>query len=115
MSSVLVTNDLLFSSQAAGAATTAAVEIRVVGALDQLLDAEPRPALVLLDLSMPGLDPSADVPRVRAAMPGAAIVAYGPHVHEDRLQQARDAGCTEVLTRGQMHRDLDRVLRQYAP
>jgi hypothetical protein len=43
-----------------------------------------------------------------------AIVAYAPHVHEDRLRAATEAGCNEVLSRGQFDRQMDDILARYA-
>lgn len=40
------------------------------------------------------------------------IVAFGPHVHEAKLDAAVAAGCTKVLTRGQFHRDMVKVLAE---
>jgi CheY-like chemotaxis protein len=74
--------------------------------------------LVIIDLSTPGIDPADLVPRVRATVAGAVrIVAFGPHVHELKLAAARAAGCDDVVTRGQFHANLDRILAsvQHAP
>ena len=39
-----------------------------------------------------------------------SIVAFGPHVEREKLQQARDAGADEVLTRGHFDHHLDELL-----
>jgi CheY-like chemotaxis protein len=69
---------------------------------------EERPRLVLLDLTTPGLDPRALFDRLSEPRP--KVIAFGPHVHEDRLQAARDAGCNLVLPRGQFFVQLERFL-----
>lgn len=69
--------------------------------------------LVVLDLNVVGLDPGELVPRLRSQLPsGAAIVAFGPHVHESKLAAAADAGCDRVLSRGQFHARLDALLAE---
>ena len=69
------------------------------------------PALVILDLGMPGLDVRGVVARLRALrVPAAKIIAFGPHVHEALLQAARDAGCDTVLARGQFYARLDEIV-----
>ncbi|HEV2968407.1 MAG TPA: hypothetical protein VGY55_00370 [Pirellulales bacterium] len=91
--------------------------IRTVGsavALSEQVAAAEAPPFVLLDLNVPGLDPRQLVPDLRAAAsPPRAIVAYGPHVHEDRLAAATAAGCDEVLTRGQFNARMDEVLAKW--
>jgi hypothetical protein len=44
-----------------------------------------------------------------------AILAYGPHVHEDRLAAARAAGCDAVVSRGQLDREADSLLATLLP
>ena len=38
------------------------------------------------------------------------LVAWGPHVAKDLLQQARTAGADEVLTRGAMDHNMQEIL-----
>ena len=53
-----------------------------------------------------GDDLEALVKALRGHAPFAKILAFGPHVDEQRLDKARAAGCDKVLTRGQLVRDL---------
>jgi hypothetical protein len=57
----------------------------------------------LVDLTLDGLDVD-DLMQQLAVHEGEPprVIAYGPHVHEERLAQARAAGC-EVLTRGEFN------------
>lgn len=66
---------------------------------------------LFIDLETPDLDLPAIVSRAREARDDCLIVAYGPHVHEARLQAARDAGCDQVLSRGQFDRELPALLQ----
>ena len=45
------------------------------------------------------------VAELRAKAPHARIVAFGPHVDDELLQHARDAGADAVLPRSQFFRD----------
>jgi DNA-binding NarL/FixJ family response regulator len=45
------------------------------------------------------------VPEIRAHAPRARIVAFGPHVDDELLQRARDAGADAVMPRSQFFRD----------
>jgi hypothetical protein len=38
------------------------------------------------------------------------VVAFGPHVHEERLAAARNAGCDEVVSRGEFFARLDAIV-----
>jgi hypothetical protein len=48
---------------------------------------------------------SSEVDELRRALPGARIVAYGPHVDEDAATDARDAGADVVWPRSRFFRD----------
>lgn len=52
--------------------------------------------------------------RATDAQRAIRIVAFGPHVRRDLLQQARDAGADEVLTRGTFDHGLDVILLRLA-
>jgi CheY-like chemotaxis protein len=69
--------------------------------------------LVLIDLRLPGLDVAEFVGRVRGAKPQAArVVACGPHVHTHTLAAAAEAGCDEVITRGEFDRRIPSLLAE---
>ena len=98
---VVVTRDLMVSSQISGAARGAACEMQVAG------DSEAAAALsrvsgccgVLLDLTMPGVDLQQLLAGLSEARP--PVIAFGPHVHTTTLEAARAAGCDRVLSRGE--------------
>lgn len=108
---MLVSTDLMTTSKVDGAATRTEVSLRSVapGGAVELAQAE-LPGLVILDLSAPIADISQLVTDLRAAASKARIIAFGPHVHEVKLQAAQDAGCDQVLTRGQFHKQIDTLL-----
>ena len=117
MSVILLSADLSVSSAAVGAATRAGTTLKTAFDVATLLShvrAEPT-RLVIIDLGTPRIDPAQLVRDLRElADPQPRIVAFGPHVHEQKLAAARDAGCDEVLTRGQFHSNLDQVFRLVA-
>ncbi|MCE9547419.1 MAG: hypothetical protein K8T25_18260 [Planctomycetia bacterium] len=117
MTAVLLSRDLMTTSQSSGAAARASVPLVSVANIEQLEArclAEVVP-LVILDLSLPGLVPQDVVARLRAlATPPEQIIAFGPHVHSDRLAAAREAGCDEVLSRGQYHAQCEELLGRIA-
>jgi CheY-like chemotaxis protein len=70
--------------------------------------------LVIVDLTTPNLDIRDAVQRLRAASPApAAILAFAPHVQADRLRAAVQAGCDQVLTRGQFSREMSSWLARH--
>jgi DNA-binding response OmpR family regulator len=114
MSVVLLSADLSVSSASVGAAARAGTTLKTAFDVATLLShvrAEPT-RLVIIDLGTPRIDPAQLVRDLRE-LPGQnpRIVAFGPHVHEQKLAAARAAGCDEVLTRGQFHSHLDDIIR----
>jgi CheY-like chemotaxis protein len=114
---ILLTTDLLSLSPLAFAAQSAGGSLEAAASLEQLLVkvGQRRPSVVLIDLTLPGLDIASTISAVRNVAADEApilVVAYGPHVHEGRLEAARQAGCDRVLSRGQIHRDLANLLRE---
>ena len=117
MSILLLTSDLMVSSKVAAAGLRASREIDTAMSVDALLEravAKP-PTAVILDLSVPGLDLPPLVAQLRSGPQPPTIIAFAPHVHATLLDAAREAGCDQVLTRGDFHRRLDEVLANIAP
>jgi DNA-binding response OmpR family regulator len=114
----LLTADLLQSSQVAGAARLANARLRVFSSADALCAAlseaalpEEGARLVIVDLALPGLDIRALVERLQTLAAGKPrMLAFGPHVHTERLAAAREAGCDQVISRGQFHSQMDELL-----
>jgi hypothetical protein len=76
-------------------ATVPAVEF--VGDVDACAGAD----VVLVDLARFG----ADLPALRAALPSARLVCFGPHVDDAAADAARAAGADRVLARSRFFRD----------
>lgn len=108
---LLISRDVFFTSKITGTAARLGFRVKAVGnAREALADA---PAgtyrCIFLDLANPDLR----VSDVMAAMPAKArpkIVAFGAHVHTERLNEAREAGCDLVLVRGEFSSKLPELL-----
>ncbi|MBS0263503.1 MAG: response regulator [Planctomycetes bacterium] len=113
--SVLISRDLFFTSKVTGTAQALGISLRVVGSVAQALElvAERPCPCVLVDLADPGLDVTQLVQQLPSA-PGPRVVAFGSHVATARLEEARSAGCTEVLPRSRFSAELPELLKKYA-
>jgi CheY-like chemotaxis protein len=114
MSALLLSTDLMITSQATGAAQRAGCPLAAVSNAAQLLErlsTEPA-GLVIIDLASAKVDLPNLVEQLRAIPSAPKIVAFGPHVHADKLKAAHDAGCDNVLSRGQFHAQAEAIFRQ---
>jgi DNA-binding NarL/FixJ family response regulator len=108
---LFLTSDLMFSSRLVSAARAHGVAISLVAdqaALADKVAADCR--LALIDLSLDRLNLPAAVRAIRTGAPAAQVVAYGPHVDEAALADAKEAGCDQVLTRGQFNKQYAELL-----
>jgi hypothetical protein len=106
---LVAVRDLVFRSKIHAASERLGVPVRFAPRGTPLADAarEAGGGTVLADLSEPGV-----LEGVRAAkLAGARVVGFLGHLQEDLMRQAADAGVDEVLTRGEMVRRLDEILR----
>ena len=102
----------MFSSRVLGAAKSLGVAVQLVSnpaALAAKLAADCR--LVLVDLSLAGLELPAAIAAIRQISPQARVIAFGAHVDEAALESARQAGCDDVLSRGQFHKQYVELLQ----
>lgn len=113
---VYLTADLMFSSRVSAASSAAGVDVALAAnaaaAMSLLQDGRAR--LVLVDLTLDGLDVD-DFMQQLASHEGEppTVIAYGPHVHAERLAQARAAGC-EVLSRGEFNAQMAQIVARAA-
>ncbi len=108
-----LTNDLLFQSRFASIATAANVRLVADRTTDRLVakladDADVR--LVIVDLTLEVGDLAEAIASLKNRCPVAITIAYGPHVHEAKLQRATEAGFDQVMTRGQFDRQMQTLL-----
>ncbi len=110
---VLVSGDLMLGARVEGAArkcgltmvTAAGQTLAIAATADDC-------RAVLIDLRAPGLNIAELVEALRQQTAGLSIVACGPHVHAERLEAARQAGCDLVVTRGQLDREADAIFQR---
>jgi CheY-like chemotaxis protein len=116
MSDWMLSTDLVFSSRAAATARAAGRTLRIAATADALLQQVAEPVrLVIVDLTAPGCDVAQIVQQLRQQQPPPRVVAYAPHVMSGALERAREAGCDQVLTRGQFDKRLDQLLQADTP
>lgn len=114
MSVILLTSDLMVVSHVQGAAAQAGSAMQVAANAEQAaaLAQTSEARLLIIDLATPALDLAALVTRCKERLPAAPrIVAFGAHVHEERLAKAREAGCDDVMSRGQFFSQAGAIVR----
>lgn len=106
---LLVSPDLMATSRLAALGREHGARVETLRSLDEPVR-DCACDVVLLDLqAMPG-DPAVVITRLRGFVAGAdeagrpppRLVAFGPHVARQRLEDARAAGADEVLSRGEL-------------
>jgi DNA-binding NarL/FixJ family response regulator len=98
---VLLSADLMIQSKVNGALSSAGIAMQTAMSAAKLLEMETSGAVVVLDLTAPGMDPAELVAQLRGSLtPPASILAFGPHVQEAQLEAATAAGCDGVFHRG---------------
>lgn len=109
---LLVCDDLFFGTKVTGTARALGLRVDEVGTGEALAAAVgvDRPSLVLIDLSVAG-----PVAALTGVLPEGDerpyVVAFGSHVDTDRLREAREVGCDEVLPRSRFTAELPELLR----
>lgn len=106
---LLLSSDLMFQSRISSAARAAGKACVVDRSVTKLVERVAEPdtvSLVLVDLTLLSVDLTQDLPLIHQAFSNCKIVAYGPHVDVERLALAEESGADDVVTRGQMDRDL---------
>jgi CheY-like chemotaxis protein len=110
-----LTTDLVFPSRVAGVAQQLGARLETAASVQALLTklagSNSSESVVLLDLNSPVVDPAVIVPQLKAlSLPPKSIIAFGPHVHAEKLAAAKAAGCDFVLTRGQFDAQMASLL-----
>jgi CheY-like chemotaxis protein len=115
---IALVDDLMFLSRIREAAGGTGAGVRAVrGATDLLSAARDGGRLVLVDADSSRLPWAEAVGRLRAdpSLAPLPVVAFLSHVHADRAEAARAAGCTRVLSRSAFVQELPRLLASAAP
>jgi DNA-binding response OmpR family regulator len=112
MTVILISADLTVVSRFQGAAAHAGLATRVVASQAAAIECDSENVgLAVIDLSAPLSDIQAIVKHFKSETTPPRIIAFGPHVHEERLAAAREAGCDEVVSRGQFFGQMESLLR----
>lgn len=101
---VFLSGDLMFASRVKAAAEQAALAFHFGGSLPESGTDSIR--FVVLDLATRSGLTSEIAGQCAVRCPQARLIAYGPHVQVSKLNAAREAGITVVMTRGQFDREL---------
>jgi DNA-binding response OmpR family regulator len=111
----LLTGDLMTQSRVAAAAERCGASLQMASDAASLVAkcTDSAVPIVLIDLTFKPLDIAALVAQLKSfAEVKRVIIAFGPHVHESLLATAEEAGCDEVLSRGQFFGQLDAMLER---
>lgn len=105
---LFVSDDLFFWARVQAAARAAGREVRRIGSEAAMEEAFAQGGVgrVIFDLGSRSVDPLAWAPRWKSLDPPPELVAYGAHVDEAALFEARAAGFDHVMPNSRFHRDL---------
>ena len=93
-----------------------AVVCAVDGAQAVLMAQSEKPALILMDMSLPGLDGWEATRQIKAANKAIPIIALTAHAMASDEQKAREAGCDDFDTKPvELARLLEKIEAQLAP
>jgi CheY-like chemotaxis protein len=113
MTVILLTGDLTVISRVEGAAARAGASTSAVSSETAAIECcqSNDAKLLIVDLNAASLDVKSLLTQLKMAMAAPPrVVAFGPHVHEERLAAAREAGCDEVVSRGQFFAQLESIV-----
>jgi DNA-binding NarL/FixJ family response regulator len=107
---VALMDDIFFQMKVAETAKHLGLEFKVATNADALLGLlEPKPQLVIIDLNARS-QPVDAIVKLRAAAPGIRVVAFLSHVQRELAEQAKNAGCDEVMPRSSFTQNLAAIL-----
>lgn len=109
----LLSQDLMFGSQISGVVCRYGVELTRVEEISEVHEAirGTTTSLVLIDLNR-GLPNIVELLRELPERKNCYVVAFGPHVQVELLEQALAAGCDEVLPNSQLIGRLSQLLQE---
>jgi hypothetical protein len=117
---LLVSPDLMATSRLAALGREHGARVETLRSIDEPVR-ECSCDVVLLDLQATLGDPAVVISRLRGFVAGAddpgtprpRLVAFGPHVARQRLDDARAAGADEVLSRGELLGSFPALVRRW--
>lgn len=109
---VLLCADLMMTSNVSAAATQRGLQFRTVTSTKQLCDVTDED-LIIIDLATPGLNIQHAADELNDHQKTSAVI-YGPHVHTERFEQAREAGFGLLMARGRFNSEIQRIIQDFA-
>ena len=111
---ILISRDLFFGSKVTGTAGQLGLRVELVDSIQRALErsAESGCVLIVVDLETPQLAVGELMQGLKAET-RPQVVAFGAHVHTTLLDEARAAGCDEVMPRSKFSATLPDLLRRY--
>jgi len=108
MTTLLLSDDLIFTSRVTGTGRDLGFAIRAAKTADALLALarQALPPCVIVDLHNPGLNITELAASLKQLSPPPTVIGYGSHVDTATLKAARAAGCDRVLPRSQFVEEL---------
>lgn len=104
-------HDLMFSSKVNAAARGKKIDWVPRGADIAAEVAKDQPDVLLIDLGSQKFDAIAAVKQVKSgACKACTVIGYVDHTREDLIEQARAAGCDQVMSKGEFARRLPELL-----
>ena len=117
---LLVSPDLLATSRIAALARPVSARLETIRSLDETPHAGPFD-IVLLDLQSLAGDAAVLVAKASKIVEsqkassgrGAKVIAFGPHVHKERLADAEAAGADAAVSRGELLGSFPGLVRRW--
>jgi DNA-binding NarL/FixJ family response regulator len=107
---VALMDDIFFQMKVAETARHLGLEFKVATNADALLGLlDPRPQLVIVDLNARN-QPIDAIVKLRAVAKDIRVVAFLSHVQRELAEQAKNAGCEEVMPRSAFTQNLAEIL-----
>lgn len=113
---ILLTSDLFFAGAVRGAVESAGLAFKHFKAWNTASEgAAETVSACIVDLSSIKLAELTELAsELRNDLSGAELVAFGPHVHANRLAAASEAGFDRVLSRGQFSSQIGELAQRWA-
>jgi CheY-like chemotaxis protein len=111
-----VIEDLFFTVKIMEAAKQAGLTVEFVHTIvDAVERAKLQPAVIVVDLNCAKFDVLKLIEELKAAPESKRIelIGFVSHVQGELIQQAREAGCENVLARSAFSRDMGEIFRGY--
>jgi DNA-binding NarL/FixJ family response regulator len=112
MAVVACISDLFFQSKVVETARHLDLDLAIADSeskLDEVIRKNAESAFIV-DLCFGNAQGVGLVKRIRRELPEARLVAFAPHVEEDLLEAARQAGATDVMSRAKFTKRLSEIL-----